>query len=182
MRTTYLCSFCFCVCHSGSTAEAYSIENGANYELVHFFGEWVYDWDKYIRTRKCDLCEYVETEALEKPEIGDVEIIEPSNPNTDFDVEEVEKNGDKFILIQEVLSNNTDGEFSVLKAFDITLKNKDGVHVQPNGTVKVKLPLDWEKDGSYKVYRVNYDGTLTDMNAYRRGSHMVFKQTTSAFM
>ena len=47
----------------------------------------------------------------------------------------------------------------VLKAFDITLKNSNGVHVQPDGTVKVKLPLDWEKAGNYKVYRVNDDGT-----------------------
>ncbi|MBQ5905652.1 MAG: hypothetical protein IIW88_07285, partial [Clostridia bacterium] len=41
--------------------------------------------------------------------------------------------------------------------------------------VKVKLPLDWSKEGIYKVYRVNDDGTLTDMNAYRQGSHMVFE-------
>ena len=33
--------------------------------------------------------------------------------------------------------------------------------MQPNGTVKVKLPLDWEKEGNYKVYRVNDDGTLS---------------------
>ncbi|MBQ1996339.1 MAG: hypothetical protein II237_09125, partial [Clostridia bacterium] len=62
----------------------------------------------------------------------------------------------------------------VLKVFDINLKNHDGVHVQPNGTIKVKLPNDWSKNGIYKVYRVNDDGTLTDMNAYREGSHLVF--------
>ena len=30
-------------CHSGSTAEAYAIENGISYELTHFYGEdWTY--------------------------------------------------------------------------------------------------------------------------------------------
>lgn len=161
-------------CHIGSTAEAYAIENTIGYELIHFMGEWVYNWDNYVRMRKCNLCDYTETEALENTESGDVEIIEPSDPDTDFVVEEVEKNSDSYLLIEETVKDNLGAEWNVLKAFDITLKNKEGVHVQPDGTVKVKLPLDWEKDGNYKVYRVNDDGTLTDMNAYRQGSHMVF--------
>ena len=61
------------------------------------------------------------------------------------------------------------------KGFDITLTNQDGVDIQPDGTVKVKLPLDWEKEGNYKVYRVENDGSFTDMNAYQQGSHMVFE-------
>lgn len=161
-------------CHSGSTAEAYAIENGVDYVLTHFFkGDWTYDYDNMIRTRKCIHCDELETEALESTNNGDVEIIEPVDPDTDFDVEEIK--GDNFIVVEETVTNGIEGNAEILRAFDITLKNKDGVHVQPDGTVKVKLPLDWTKDGVYKVYRVNDDGSLTDMNAYRQGSHMVFE-------
>ena len=161
-------------CHSGSTAETYAIENGVKYELTHFFeGEWTYDYDNMIRTRKCIHCDELETEPLETTGNGDVEIIEPEDPDTDFEVDEIK--GDNFIVVEETVVNGIEGNAEVLRAFDITLKNKDGVHVQPDGTVKVKLPLDWTKDGIYKVYRVNDDGTLTDMNAYRQGSHMVFE-------
>ena len=158
-------------CHAGSTAEAYAIENGVDYELTHFFeGEWTYDYDNMIRYRKCIHCDELETEALETTGDSDVEIIEPVDPDTDFTVDVVED----YVIIEETISNNVTTDFEIIKAFDISLKNKDGVHVQPDGTVKVKLPLDWSKDGVYKVYRVNDDGTLTDMNAYREGSHMVF--------
>lgn len=161
-------------CHSGSTAEAYAIENGVDYVLTHFFeGDWIYDYDNMIRYRKCIHCDELETEKLESTNNGDVEIIEPSDPDTDFEVEEIE--GDNFIVVKEIVTNGIEGNAEVLRAFDITLKNKDGVHVQPDGTVKVKLPLDWTKDGIYKVYRVNDDGSLTNMNAYRQGSHMVFE-------
>lgn len=161
-------------CHAGSTAEAYAKENGINYELVHFYGDWSYDWDNLVRSHKCDICGYTETEPLEKTEGSGVEIIKPIDPDTEFIVEEITKNGDKYAVIEKTLNENLEGSYSILKTFDITLKNKNGVHVQPNGTVKVKLPLDWDKDGNYKVYRVNDDGTLTDMEAYRQGSHMVF--------
>ena len=52
-------------CHSGSTAEAYAIENGIKYELTHFYeGEWTYDYDNMIRYRKCIHCDELETEEL----------------------------------------------------------------------------------------------------------------------
>lgn len=162
-------------CHEGSTAEAYAIENNMSYETIHFYGEWEYDWENYLRTRKCELCEMTETEALEKETEDNVEIIAPENPELDFDVDSIDKNNDTFVLVEQQIKENMAVENEVLKVFDITLKNKDGVHVQPDGTVKVKLPLDWEKDGNYKVYRVNDDGTLTDMKAFRQGSHMVFE-------
>ena len=107
--------------------------------------------------------------ANRKP--GDVEIIEPTNPDTDFTVDEITD----YVVIEETLENGVSADWEIIKAFDINLKNKDGVHVQPDGTVKVKLPNDWSKSGVYKVYRVNDDGTLTDMNAYRQGSHLVFE-------
>lgn len=154
-------------CHAGSTAEKYAIENGVDYELTHFFeGEWLYDAENKYCYRQCIHCD--EREISE--DIGDIEIEAPVIPDTDFTVDVVED----YVVIEETISNNITTDFEIVKAFDINLKNKDGVHVQPNGTVKVKLPLDWSKNGVYKVYRVNDDGTLTDMNAYREGSHMVF--------
>lgn len=161
-------------CHAGSTAEAYAKENGIDCELIHFFSDWAYDWDNLVRSHECDICGYTETEPLEKTENGGVEIVEPVDPDTEFIVEEITKNGDKYAVVEKNLSENLESNYSILKTFDITLKSKDGVHVQPDGTVKVKLPLDWDRDSNYKVYRVNDDGTLTDMEAYREGSHMVF--------
>ncbi len=163
------------ICHSGSTAEAYAKENGIDYETVHFFGDWVYDWDNLFREHTCTICGYTEKENLEKETDGDVEIVKPTDPDKDFEVDKIEKNSSKYLLIEESFKQNHEGDYSILRSFDITLKNKDGVHVQPDGTVKVKLPNDWKKNGVYKVYRVNDDGTLTDMNAYRQGSHLVFE-------
>ena len=154
-------------CHEGSTAEAYAIENGAPYELTHFFeGDWIYDSENKNFYRQCIHCD--EREISE--DMGDIEIEAPVIPDTDFTVDVVED----YVIIEETISNNVTVDFEIIKAFDINLKNKDGVHVQPDGSVKVKLPNDWSKSGVYKVYRVNDDGTLTDMNAYRQGSHLVF--------
>ncbi len=153
-------------CHAGSTAEAYAIEHGMDYELTHFFeGDWTYDWDNLVRWRKCIHCDERETEPLETENPGGAEIVGPADGDTSFDVEPVST---EYVLIREAL-----GEQNVVKAFDISLKNQDGVHVQPKGTVKVKLPGDF-KTGDYKVYRVNADGTYTDMNAVLEGSHLVF--------
>ena len=125
-----------------------------------------------IRYRECKIenCDAREEEPLETTGSGDVEIIEPVDPDTDFVVDVLTD----YVIIEEALTEGVAGDWEIVKAFDITMTGKDGVHVQPDGTVKVKLPLDWSKDGVYKVYRVNEDGTLTDMNAYRQGSHMVF--------
>lgn len=63
----------------------------------------------------------------------------------------------------------------VSKFYDITLV-EDGVAVQPDGTVTVKIPCD---DETAKVYRFEDDGTLTDMNAEFVDGFMVF--TTEHF-
>lgn len=161
-------------CHEGSTAEDLAIEYGVEYELMHFFkGEWSYDYNNMIRSRKCIHCDETETEALEQTENEEVEIVAPADPDTDFTVDEIEKASDNYVIIKEALNSAIDTDYEIVKAFDINLTNKDGVHVQPDGTVKVKLPIS-NADGSFRVYRVNDDGTLTDMNAYREGSHMVF--------
>ncbi len=164
-------------CHAGSTAETYAIENGIDYELTHFYkGEWSYDYENMIRIRKCIHCDVLETEALEKAEDTEteIEIIVPADPDTNFVVDEVGETSDNYVIIEEALTENTEGSFEIIKAFDITMTGKDGVHVQPDGTVKVKLPIEAGKDGEFKVYRVNDDGTITDMKAYKEGSHLVF--------
>lgn len=63
--------------------------------------------------------------------------------------------------------------------FDISLV-KDGVKVQPNGEVTVKIPVTEGMDGSVlKVYREEANGNFTDMNAYFANGYMVF--TTNHF-
>ena len=142
----------------------------------HSFGDWVNDFDALIRTRTCGACSEKETEILEATtENGEVEIVAPATPDAEFTVDEIGEVDEAYVIIEETLSKDEEKTYEVIKAFDINLKNKDGVHIQPDGSVKVKLPLDWTKEGNYKVYRVNDDGTLTDMNAYRQGSHMVFE-------
>jgi len=140
----------------------------------HTFGDWTYDWDNCIRTRKCELCEATETENLETNTEGDAEIIAPSNPDADFDIESIINGDERYVLVENSMNTYHGGYWKIVKIFDITLKSKDGVHVQPDGTVKVKLPHDWIHN-NYKVYRVNDDGTITDMKAYQEGSHVVFE-------
>lgn len=70
-------------CHSGSTAEAYAVENGIDYELTHFYeGEWQYDYDNCVKYRKCIHCDELETEEF-IPETP----VEPDVP-TDEDAKE----------------------------------------------------------------------------------------------
>lgn len=138
---------------------------------AHSFGQWVTQGSE--SSRVCTICGYTEYKMV--TDGGDVEIGAPEQPNLDFDVDHVEPSDQKYVLVEEAVNEAGDAEREVLKVFDITLKNGDGYHVQPNGSVKVKLPLDWDKEGNYKVYRVNDDKSLTDMSAYRQGSHMVFE-------
>ncbi len=58
----------------------------------------------------------------------------------------------------------------VEKLYDITLR-KDGVEIQPDGVVKVRIPAENENS---KVYRVETDGTVTDMNAVYEDGYLVF--------
>ena len=140
-----------------SKAEIYAYENGIKFEYIHDFegAKWTYDYENMVRYRECAHpdCDFIEEEKLEVEELT----------------------GDEYRLVEEIVTDGVVADVEVLKVFDINLKNHDGVHVQPNGTIKVKLPNDWSKNGIYKVYRVNDDGTLTDMNAYREGSHLVFE-------
>lgn len=67
-----------------------------------------------------------------------------------------------------------DGE-ELVAAYDISLL-KDGAAIQPDGEVTVKIPTETE---NMKVYRVESDNSLTDMNAVYEDGCMVF--TTDHF-
>lgn len=57
---------------------------------------------------------------------------------------------------------NTLSEIKNFKAFDITLKS-DGINIQPNGKVKISIPIPTDYDTSkLVVYRVEEDGTKTE--------------------
>ena len=57
---------------------------------------------------------------------------------------------------------------------------RDGIAVQPNGEVTVKIPVPDGMDGNAcKVYREEADGSYTDMNAAYQDGYMVF--TTDHF-
>lgn len=162
-------------CHEGSTAEAYAIENGLNYELIHIYGknEWVNEWDNLVRTRKCNHCDEVETESMETTADNGVEIVEPVDPETTFVVETVEDEASEdYILVTEALEA-VEGPAEIEKIYDITLHNSDNVAIQPDGSVQVKLPVENTHE-NYKVFRVNEDGTYTDMNATVVDGYVVF--------
>nr|WP_316620553.1 leucine-rich repeat protein [uncultured Ruminococcus sp.] len=59
---------------------------------------------------------------------------------------------------------------NVVKVYNISL-TKDGESVQPTGEVTVKIPCENE---NAKVYRVEADGTLTDMNARFEDGFLIF--------
>ena len=134
----------------------------------HTLGQWINDYDRNMATRYCEGCDYSESKELTEQGDGDVEIIAPSDPDLNFDVDSVEKNNKTFLLAEQAIAENSEAPAEVIKVFDISLKNDKGVNVQPDGTVKVKLPLDWEGDKIYKVYRVNEDGTLTLVAEYTK--------------
>lgn len=140
----------------------------------HIFTDWV-DYDNY-QQRRCYECGYIE-QRLSTNE-GSVEV---GSLQTDlsFAVDPVADTDEGYILVEEAVSNSEDVNRDILKAFDITLENTEGETVQPDSDVTVKLPLGSGQDGQYKVYRVEEDGTLTDMQATRQGTYLVF--TTDHF-
>ncbi len=166
-------------CHTGTSAETYAKENDIDFVNIHFYeDEWTYNWNVNIRTRKCKHCDFIGSEELEKIESNSIEIITVEDAETDFVVEKVEnKTDDRYALVVESLEKN-ENEPVVEKIFDITLENNEGVSVQPDNTVMVKLPIS-KSHSDYKVYHVNNDGTYTDMNADVVDDYVVF--TTDHF-
>ena len=109
--------------------------------------------------------------------------VEKENNQTYKDEEtNISVTADEGLTLQVVEKNETETgdiviskEEAVHSVYDISLL-KDGAEVQPDGNVTVKIPCDVE--GS-KVYRVEYDKSLTDMNAVYENGYLVF--TTEHF-
>lgn len=81
------------------------------------------------------------------------------------------------LVAEEVTDNQQIADVNIFlaeevveKLYDITLR-KDGVEIQPDGVVKVKIPAGSEES---KVYRIETDGTVTDMNAVYEDGYLVF--------
>ncbi len=162
------------VCDNGCGEEETVLDEGS--KLGHSFGEWTYDWDNLVRTSKCLNCDEVKSEALEKAEDteNEIEILAPADPDTTFTVENVADEADeRYALVVETLESY-EGDAAVETVYDITLENSEGVSVQPDGTVQVKLPVA-EDHSNYKVFRINDDGTYTDMNATVVDGYVVFE-------
>ena len=117
----------------------------------HSFGEWITEGN--ISSRTCTICGYTEHKVT--TDSGAVEIEIPEQPDLEVEVDPVLPSEDNYILVEEALNNAGGQDQAILKVFDINLKNSDGVHVQPSGTVKVKLPLDWSKNGNFETCKRN---------------------------
>ena len=84
------------------------------------------------------------------------------------------------LSVADVTGSETTGNIQLVgekieKAYEIKLMN-DGEAIQPSGEVTVKIPCDNE---NAKVYRVEADGSLTDMHAVYTDGYLVF--TTDHF-
>lgn len=163
-------------CHEGANfidaMDEVAAECGVNsvYEYTHFFKNWTYDWEGLERTAKCIHCDETTTESLRSAEDNEIEFIAPADEETTFVVETVEDEADEnYILVTEAL----EGPAEIEKIYDITLETSEGVAVQPDGSVQVKLPVENTHE-NYKVFRVNEDGTYTDMNATVVDGYVVF--------
>ena len=160
-------------CHEGSLTDIYALSYGVNVEYTHIFKNWTYDWEGLERTAKCLYCDETTTESLRSEEDNKIEFIAPADEETTFVVETVEDaESDDYILVTEALEA-VEGPAEIEKIYDITLETSEGVAVQPDGSVQVKLPVE-ENHGNYKVFRVNDDGTYTDMNATVVDGYVVF--------
>ena len=138
---------------------------------VHAFGGWIADGEKEYRVCGCG---YVEERIVTGS--GTVEIGSSEDNSLTFTVDpvlpDIAEDEEQYKLVENAVFEDQE----ILKVFDISLTDSEGEQKQPEGTVKVKLPLEnAAKTSSYKVYRVNEDGTLTDMRASRQGNNMVFE-------
>lgn len=102
------------------------------------------------------------------------------NSETALKVFQVTVNNDFLRLIEQkqpdIYNTITSG---VTETYNISMI-KNGAEEQPNGIVEVYIPLHDEMSifahsGIFKVYRVELDGALTDMNAEYKNGSMVFK-------
>lgn len=157
-------------CNEGSTAVDYAKEKGIKYETgvcEHTYGEWVTDEAKGIKYKVCSKCGKVIEEDMDLAD-GDITIGGYDGENK-FIVEIIDDPEDtEYIYVRGLVEGN------IVDLYDINLLDENGNKVQPEGKVKIRLPL--ESDVLYfTVLRINGDGTYTDMKAVREGDHIVFE-------
>ena len=82
----------------------------------------------------------------------------------------------KIDINDKILDTSVNADDVKLTAYDIKLVDKNGVSVQPSGSVIVKIPCPEGYDGTKcKVYRVNANGTFTDMEAVYSDGYMLLR-------
>ncbi len=85
------------------------------------------------------------------------------------------KKASNFLIAAENSNSSLTG--AILKAmYQITL-NQNGVTIEPNGKVKVTLPLPAELKGltNYKIVRIGDDGAITPMSTVCDGTNITFE-------
>ena len=142
----------------------------------HKFGEWV--TVENVSKRTCSACGYTETKTT--TDAGVVEIIASKlKDGLNLIVELVIKEADgRFVLVEEAFAKyaaENGLDITILNTFDITLEDEEGKKYQPDGILKIKLPLGENAKGNFKVYWVDEDGKLTDMKAVVEDGYLVFE-------
>ena len=100
--------------------------------------------------------------------------IEPANLKDDTTNIIVSASEDDTIAYGTTLEVTVEEQTSTSVTYNITLVS-NGEEVQPNGTVTVKIPVPETLDPeTCAVYRIEADGTRTDMNAVYEDGYMVF--------
>ena len=153
----------------------------------HTAGDWetvlepTYEADGKM-VKKCTVCgEIVEEEVI--PMLVRVTVTD-ENTGISMEFDDNDYNGEVEIVVEEtfdstaldVIDTNLDASQSFI--YDITM-TVDGVVTQPNGTVKVKIPLPsgYDPNRSF-VYHVNTEtGTVEKMPATYENGYMVFETT-----
>lgn len=158
-----------------------------------------------LMERICLFCNYSDTRVIEKlpPAASDTTDEEPAPAASDTTAEEPAPaasnstteaavpnktitDASSGISVSGNISDNVSLKVEKNKTndtsttFDISLANASGNTVQPNGTVEVRIPVPQGLKGEEcKVYRIEANGSYTDMKAKLDGNYLVF--TTDHF-
>ena len=166
-------------CLEGSSAEAYAIEKGIKYVsevCEHNFGEWVTDTANSIKYKTCSKCGKTYEEELADGTDSGI-IVEGGNADSEnkFTVENLDNPQD-----EEYLGATEGLEGKIIGVYDIGMVDGEGNKAQPDGNIKVTLPLD-ENVKYFTVIAVKEDGSLEEMEAIRDGGTVTFETDDLAY-
>lgn len=154
---------------------------------VHTYSEWTSVSDKL--TRSCSICKYTETKSIE----AGVDELEASKDGVKIEIAESNNIPEGSTLVTNVVTELVDQatigeikedvqttinseETKVLAIYDISLDYL-GSAVQPNGTVKVVLPMPSESYSAYVVVYISEYGEVIPMPTEIVGGEIVFETT-----